>query len=163
MTANEINLMTLFASFRRKRLVNNIDQTIEGLHPRGFTVSCSTREAVRISRQPRCQRPPSAYALNCPRGRVSWSLIAHIGRNMPSQTTQSDTVAHAPLVNASVGTEQPWYAAYPPPRSEPQEITRHEMLRLLKGNTTKESAFVLVDLRRTDYEVKGCAFHFPGG
>lgn len=48
--------------------------------------------------------------------------------------------------------EQPWYAAYPTARSQPKSITRHEVLQLLKSDTPPGRSFVLVDLRRTDYE-----------
>ncbi|KAK5162677.1 uncharacterized protein LTR77_011251 [Saxophila tyrrhenica] len=71
---------------------------------------------------------------------------------MDSQTTKPDTAQQAPIANASATAEQPWYAAYPPARSEPQAISRHDVLQLLKSETTADSAFVLVDLRRTDYE-----------
>lgn len=48
--------------------------------------------------------------------------------------------------------EQPWYAAYPEARSEPKSITRQQVLQLLKSDTAPGKSFVLVDLRRTDYE-----------
>ena len=73
---------------------------------------------------------------------------------MDHTTTQPDTTQPAPVVNASAVAEQPWYAAYPAARSEPTAITRHEVLRLLKAESTVESTFVLVDLRRTDYEAR---------
>lgn len=55
-------------------------------------------------------------------------------------------------VAQQVAAEQPWYAAFPQAESEPKAITRSEVLDLLKqGNNGRLS--VLVDLRRTDYEV----------
>lgn len=48
-----------------------------------------------------------------------------------------------------------WHAAYPTPRSaEPGKISREELLELLKtkGKIAGKD-FVLVDLRRNDYEV----------
>ncbi|KAK6346129.1 hypothetical protein TWF730_010460 [Orbilia blumenaviensis] len=45
----------------------------------------------------------------------------------------------------------PWYAAFPSPRTtKPGERTREEVLSLLKAEGSKD--FVLVDLRRNDYE-----------
>lgn len=71
---------------------------------------------------------------------------------MDAQTT--------PPVNAPVSSvsavngvaEQPWYAAYPEARSEPESITRQQVLQLLKSDTLLGESFVLVDLRRTDHE-----------
>jgi len=55
---------------------------------------------------------------------------------------------------SDVPKEQPWHAAYPEPRSEPQPIPRHEVLQMLKdlASTPQREQFVLIDLRRTDYE-----------
>ncbi|KAK6337890.1 hypothetical protein TWF696_001368 [Orbilia brochopaga] len=48
----------------------------------------------------------------------------------------------------------PWYSAYPEPKSsEPNKVTREEVLELLQkteGPETKD--FVLIDVRRNDYE-----------
>lgn len=49
--------------------------------------------------------------------------------------------------------EQPWYAAYPPARSNPESISRSALLQLLK-QSSEDERFVLVDLRRTDHEVR---------
>lgn len=51
--------------------------------------------------------------------------------------------------------EQPWYAAYPQAKSNPETISRSEVLHLLKQSKQDVNA-VLVDLRRTDYEVYRC-------
>jgi len=58
----------------------------------------------------------------------------------------------ADLESGPIASDQPWYAAYPPPRSEPQPIDRREVLRLLKSDTAQRENFVLVDLRRNDFE-----------
>ena len=50
-------------------------------------------------------------------------------------------------------SEQPWYAAYPKARSEPEPVSRSKVLGLLKQGKEGDR-FVLVDLRRTDYEVR---------
>ncbi|KAL1844205.1 hypothetical protein VTJ49DRAFT_3861 [Mycothermus thermophilus] len=51
---------------------------------------------------------------------------------------------------------QPWYAAYPAPKSEVVTISRDEVLALLKSaaasSPEKKRDFVLVDLRRNDFE-----------
>ncbi|EAA28186.1 hypothetical protein GE21DRAFT_8483 [Neurospora crassa] len=46
----------------------------------------------------------------------------------------------------------PWYAAYPEPQSDLMNISRAEVLEMLKGSTgeTAGKDFVLVDLRRDD-------------
>ena len=47
----------------------------------------------------------------------------------------------------------PWYAAYPAPKSEVATISREEVLDLLKAGEAEKREFVLVDLRRNDFEV----------
>jgi hypothetical protein len=49
--------------------------------------------------------------------------------------------------------EQPWYAAYPEAQSKPDPISRSEVLEMLQNGKDGER-FVLVDLRRTDHEVR---------
>lgn len=72
---------------------------------------------------------------------------------MTTQVTPSATAA-----------EQPWYAAYPEAQSKPDPISRSKVLELLHHGKDDEK-FVLVDLRRTDYEVRPCGpveSAFPG-
>ncbi|KAK4151152.1 Rhodanese-like domain-containing protein [Chaetomidium leptoderma] len=46
----------------------------------------------------------------------------------------------------------PWYAAYPAPKSEVVTISREEVLEMLKAAPVDKRDFVLVDLRRNDFE-----------
>ncbi|KAK3352123.1 Rhodanese-like domain-containing protein [Neurospora tetraspora] len=48
----------------------------------------------------------------------------------------------------------PWYAAFPEPQSDLMNISRAEVLEMLKGSTGEVVGkdFVLVDLRRNDFE-----------
>lgn len=48
----------------------------------------------------------------------------------------------------------PWYAAFPEPQSDLMNISRAEVLEMLRGNTGEVIGkdFVLVDLRRNDFE-----------
>ncbi|KAK4121215.1 Rhodanese-like protein [Parathielavia appendiculata] len=46
----------------------------------------------------------------------------------------------------------PWYAAYPAPKSEVATISREQVLELLKTTPPEKRDFVLVDLRRNDFE-----------
>jgi hypothetical protein len=62
---------------------------------------------------------------------------------MASTTNSNDTPS-----------EQPWYSAYPAPRSENQTITAAAVLELLKAGSPSEQRFVLVDVRRADFEVR---------
>jgi hypothetical protein len=58
--------------------------------------------------------------------------------------------------------ELPWYASDPEARSKPASISRSEVLELLQTGKDDDK-FVLVDLRRTDYEVyRGSEFSDPG-
>jgi arsenical-resistance protein 2 len=50
-------------------------------------------------------------------------------------------------------SDPPWYAAYPIPRTSPVSISRQELLQLLKDGNKLGKDVVLVDLRRTDFEV----------
>lgn len=48
----------------------------------------------------------------------------------------------------------PWHAAYPAPRSNPATIRREDVLDMFKQSAkTSSKDYVLVDLRRNDYEV----------
>jgi arsenical-resistance protein 2 len=48
----------------------------------------------------------------------------------------------------------PWYAAYPAPKSEVAIISREEVLEMLRTTPAEKRDFVLVDLRRNDFEVR---------
>lgn len=47
----------------------------------------------------------------------------------------------------------PWYAAYPPPKSDPASIRRTELLQWFHEGQKPGKDFMLIDLRRTDHEV----------
>jgi len=49
--------------------------------------------------------------------------------------------------------EKPWHAAYPAPKTTAPAITRETLLSWLVEGKQAGKDFVLVDLRRTDYEV----------
>ncbi|KAJ6258601.1 hypothetical protein Dda_6648 [Drechslerella dactyloides] len=51
-------------------------------------------------------------------------------------------------------TAAPWYSAYPAPKSsEPNKVTREEVLELLRSTENLDAKdFVLIDVRRNDYE-----------
>ena len=50
--------------------------------------------------------------------------------------------------------EKPWHAAFPKPSSTASLISREELLGLMKEGKIAGKDFVLVDLRRTDFEVR---------
>ena len=55
---------------------------------------------------------------------------------------------------ASKQEESPWYAAYPAARTkQPAQISRAELLQLIKDGQVAGKDFVLIDMRRMDYEV----------
>jgi hypothetical protein len=61
--------------------------------------------------------------------------------------------------DTSVGAAPPWHAEFPSPRDVPLGVVkREEMLQMLKDAEAAGSGaprgFVLIDLRRTDYEVR---------
>ncbi len=48
----------------------------------------------------------------------------------------------------------PWHAAYPAPRNTPATIRREDVLDMIKQSAeTSSRDYILVDLRRNDYEV----------
>lgn len=53
--------------------------------------------------------------------------------------------------------EQPWHAAFPAPKTaKPAALSREEVLdRLRAGGVGRD--FILVDVRRNDYEVRLCS------
>lgn len=57
----------------------------------------------------------------------------------------------------SEAADAPWYAAYPAPKSEAATISREEVLAMLKAAPLGSRDFVLVDLRRNDFEVSPSA------
>lgn len=52
-----------------------------------------------------------------------------------------------------IAAEIPWHAAFPAPRNVAHSISREELLQLIRGGKQAGKDFVLVDLRRADYEV----------
>lgn len=71
---------------------------------------------------------------------------------MAARTASPNAIQAALASNADGTLEPPWYAAYPKARSEPTSISRDDVLRLLKSDTALEKDFVLIDLRREDFE-----------
>ncbi|CAG8054951.1 unnamed protein product [Penicillium salamii] len=51
-----------------------------------------------------------------------------------------------------MSTEAPWHAAFPAPKSAPSSISREELLQWTQEGKQAGKDFVLVDVRRTDYE-----------
>jgi len=59
--------------------------------------------------------------------------------------------------NLSIGervVEKPWHAAYPAPKTTAAVITRESLLSWMLEGKVAGKDFVLVDLRRTDFEVR---------
>lgn len=52
-----------------------------------------------------------------------------------------------------MSAELPWHAAYPAPRGAASSILREELLQWIREGKQAGKDFLLVDLRRTDYEV----------
>jgi hypothetical protein len=55
---------------------------------------------------------------------------------------------------ASSQGDSPWYAAYPTAKREPVSISRTELLKLFNDGKQAGQDFALIDLRRTDFEVR---------
>ncbi|KAJ5102292.1 hypothetical protein NUU61_004514 [Penicillium alfredii] len=53
---------------------------------------------------------------------------------------------------ASSSTESPWHAKYPAPRTVAASISRQELLQWFQEGKEAGKDFVLVDLRRTDFD-----------
>ncbi|KAJ5516888.1 hypothetical protein N7527_008448 [Penicillium freii] len=51
-----------------------------------------------------------------------------------------------------MSAELPWHAAYPAPRGAAPSISREELLQWIQEGKQGGKDFLLVDLRRTDYE-----------
>jgi arsenical-resistance protein 2 len=52
-----------------------------------------------------------------------------------------------------IAAEIPWHAAFPAPRGVAPSISREELLQWIRGDKQAGKDFVLIDLRRADYEV----------
>lgn len=48
--------------------------------------------------------------------------------------------------------EEPWHAAFPAPKAKPDAIEKEQMLSWLQEGKVAGKDFVLVDLRKNDYE-----------
>lgn len=70
------------------------------------------------------------------------ALSQTLGQTFKMSTNTESTPASAP-----------WHAAFPAPKSEVTTITREEVLGMLKTTPLGQRDFVLVDLRRNDFEV----------
>ena len=59
------------------------------------------------------------------------------------------------MATASVtDSPPPWHAAYPAPRNTPATIRREDVLDMIKQSAeTSSRDYILIDLRRNDYEV----------
>ena len=57
------------------------------------------------------------------------------------------------FVSNTMSAELPWHAAYPAPRGAAPSISREELLQWIREGKQAGKDFLLVDLRRTDYEV----------
>lgn len=55
--------------------------------------------------------------------------------------------------SGTVKEETPWHASYPAPQTVAASIPRQKVLEWLQGGKRVGQDFVLVDLRRTDFEV----------
>lgn len=96
--------------------------------------------------------------------RVKSSLPALLRRHNTLQRLAQPTSLRLASFNAAMATapdlsnktSPPWYAAYPAPRHlQPGCVTREELLWMLKGGANVAGRdFLLVDLRRADYEVR---------
>lgn len=53
-----------------------------------------------------------------------------------------------------MSTETPWHAAFPAPKSTPPSLSREELLGWIREGKQVGKDYVLVDVRRNDYEVK---------
>ena len=71
---------------------------------------------------------------------------------MAARTASPDTIQAALASNADGTLEPTGHAAYPKARSEPKSISRDDVLRLMKSDTALGEDFVLIDLRREDFE-----------
>jgi hypothetical protein len=63
-----------------------------------------------------------------------------------------------------VDEERPWHAAYPAPTAAASIVTREMVMSWMQAGRLPGKDFVLVDLRRTDYEVSlSCPLFEPFG
>lgn len=110
-----------------------------------------------------CQRP-SSFTPRLPTQLVQtfFTFATHQGLSdkstpsflrPPALTTTSAQIMPSATSEAANDPEQPWYAAYPEANSRPTPISCSEVLDLLK-KANDGTRLVLVDLRRTDYEVR---------
>ncbi|KAH6714563.1 Rhodanese-like domain-containing protein [Leptodontidium sp. MPI-SDFR-AT-0119] len=71
--------------------------------------------------------------------------------NYCSKSSSAIMATSNPSVSEPVA-EKPWHAAYPAPKTTAAVITRESLLSWMLGGKVAGKDFVLVDLRRTDFE-----------
>ena len=58
------------------------------------------------------------------------------------------------LCEGMATTDTPWHAAYPAPKSKAASLSRQELLQWFRDGKQAGKDFILIDVRRTDYEVR---------
>jgi hypothetical protein len=86
----------------------------------------------------------------------------HMEATAPARRSGGHDILHSTssswlqtMATASITSPlSPWYAAYPTPRKPPATICREDVLDMIKESAkTSNRDYILVDLRRNDYEV----------
>jgi hypothetical protein len=86
-----------------------------------------------------------------PRGSISQPFLQI---NLDICLLSQQLLANNMATSSTIDQSSPWHAAYPAPRSISATIRREDVLDMLKqGLETSSRDYVLIDLRRTDYEV----------
>lgn len=85
--------------------------------------------------------------------RVALHSVTTLGRSLRPGLITATRTQIVKMSTENAAPAAPWYAAYPAPKSEVVTISRDEVLGMLKATPVDKRDFVLVDLRRNDFEV----------
>jgi hypothetical protein len=80
-------------------------------------------------------------------------LLFPIGNYCCKSSSSASMATSNPSVSEPA-VEKPWHAAYPAPKTIAAVITRESLLSWMLEGKIAGKDFVLVDLRRTDFEVR---------
>jgi hypothetical protein len=80
-----------------------------------------------------------------------------VARSQDSFGTTNKMTEANPEMNVEVQKKDEWWAAFPEPRASVPQVTGDEVMKMFDEMDVKPEPrpFLLVDVRRTDWEVRG--------
>lgn len=97
---------------------------------------------------------PTKNTLSCQCSIPPLHFLTHIKTNQESRI--NNQLRFSEMAAPESDNPPPWHTAYPAPKSTPDALPRQNLLQWFREGKQAGRDFVLVDVRRTDFEV--CLF-----